>query len=97
MEWYIYLRNIQDLLSDGKTPYERRFGEPVEGPIVPFHSMVEYHPQFCKKVLPGRFFDCVVIFTRRDPEEDMLIHAETVDAKEVSTHQNVQFVFPRGE
>ena len=28
MECYTYLRNIQDLLSDGKTPHERRFGEP---------------------------------------------------------------------
>ena len=28
MECYTYLRNIKDLLSDGKTPYERRFGEP---------------------------------------------------------------------
>ena len=28
MEYYTYLRNIQDLLSDGKTPYERPFGEP---------------------------------------------------------------------
>ena len=28
MECYTYLRNIQDLLSDGKTPYETRFGEP---------------------------------------------------------------------
>ena len=26
MECYTYLRNVQDLLSDGKTPYERRFG-----------------------------------------------------------------------
>ena len=26
MECYTYLRNIQDLLSNGKTPYERRFG-----------------------------------------------------------------------
>ena len=26
MECHTYLRNIQDLLSDGKTPYERRFG-----------------------------------------------------------------------
>ena len=26
MECCTYLRNIQDLLSDGKTPYERRFG-----------------------------------------------------------------------
>ena len=28
MECYTYLRNVQDLLSDGKTPYERRFGAP---------------------------------------------------------------------
>ena len=28
MERKTYLRNIQDLLSDGKTPYERRFGKP---------------------------------------------------------------------
>ena len=27
MECYTYLRNMQDLLSDGKTPDERRFGE----------------------------------------------------------------------
>ena len=27
MECYTYLRNVQDLLSDGKTPYERRYGE----------------------------------------------------------------------
>ena len=26
VECYTYLRNIQDLLSDGKTPYERRLG-----------------------------------------------------------------------
>ena len=65
MECYTYLRNIQDLLSDGKTPYGRRFGEPFQGPIIPFGSMVEYFPvsakdqsrihQFGKKVLPGIF------------------------------------------
>ena len=65
MECYAYLRNIQDLLSDGKTPYERRFGEPFEGPIIPFGSLVDYYPvsakdhsrihQFGKKVLPGLF------------------------------------------
>ena len=27
-----FLRNVQDLLEDGKTPYERRFGEPFKGP-----------------------------------------------------------------
>ena len=33
MEGKTYLRNIQDLLSDRKTPYERRFGKPFKGPI----------------------------------------------------------------
>ena len=65
MECYTYLRNVTDLLSDGKTPYERRFGQPLKGPIIPFGSLVEYHPitakdqsrihQFGKKVLPGLF------------------------------------------
>ena len=44
MECYTYLRNVTDLLSDGKTPYERRFGKPFEGPVIPFGSLVEYHP-----------------------------------------------------
>ena len=44
MECCTYLRNIQDLLSDGKTPYERRFGKPFKGPIIPFGSLVEYYP-----------------------------------------------------
>ena len=30
MECYTYLRNIQNLLSDVKTPYERRFGKPFK-------------------------------------------------------------------
>ena len=48
MEGYTYLRNIQDLLSDGKTPYERRFGKPFKVPIIPFASLVEYHPKTAK-------------------------------------------------
>ena len=44
MECYTYLRNVTDLLSDGKTPYERRLGKPFKGPIIPFGSLVEYHP-----------------------------------------------------
>ena len=44
MECYTYLRNIQDLFSDGKTQYERRFGEPFNGPIIPFGSQLEYYP-----------------------------------------------------
>ena len=30
MECYTYLRNVTDLPSDGKTPYERRFGKPLK-------------------------------------------------------------------
>ena len=65
MEGHCYLRNIQDLSSDGKTPYERRFGMPFKGPVIPFGAMVEYHRisakdqsrlhQFGSKVLPGIF------------------------------------------
>ena len=40
IERYTYLRNIQDLLSDGKTPCETRFGKP----IIPFGSLVKYYP-----------------------------------------------------
>ena len=63
MECHRYLRNVQDLLADEETPYERRFGEPFKGPIILFGAMVEYHPslpknqmkihQFGKKVFPG--------------------------------------------
>ena len=65
MECYCYLRHVQDLLSDGKTTSERRFGKPSKGPIIPFGSMVVYHPisakdpsrlhQFGTNVLPGIF------------------------------------------
>ena len=65
MECHCNLRNIQDKLSDGKTPYERRFGMPFNGPVIPLGAMVEYHPisakdqsrlhQFGAEVLPGIF------------------------------------------
>ena len=42
MECYCYLRNIQDLLSDGKTACERRFKMPLNGPAIPFGAMVKF-------------------------------------------------------
>ena len=48
IECYTYLRNVTDLLSVGKTPYERRFGQPLKGPIISFGSLVEYHPKAAK-------------------------------------------------
>ena len=66
MECYTYLRNVQDLLSDEKTPCERHFGKPFKGPIIPFGSLVEHYPisakdqsrihQLGKNVLLGLFF-----------------------------------------
>ena len=41
VECYTYLGNIQDLFFDGKTPYERRFGEPFGEPMIPFGSLSE--------------------------------------------------------
>ena len=67
---YCFLRNIEDLLSDGKTPYERRFGMPFNGLVIPFGAMVEYHPisakdqsrlnNFGPEVLPGVFLGYVL-------------------------------------
>ena len=49
MECYCYLRNIQDLLCDGKTPQEWRFGIPFNGPVIPFGAMVEFITLFLLK------------------------------------------------
>ena len=60
MECYCYLRNKQDLLSDGQTPYERRFGMPCNGPVVPFGPMVEYRPISAKSLARYILRLCIV-------------------------------------
>ena len=96
MECYTYLRNVTDLLSDGKTPCERRFGQPFEGPIIPFGSLVEYHPitakdqsriyQFGKKVLLGLFLG-YALYAGGIWKGDVLVadleELETMDASEI--------------
>ena len=103
MECYTYLRNIQDLLSDGKTPYERRFGEPFKGPIIPFGSLVEYYPisaknqsrihQFGKKVLPGLFLG-YALYAGGIWKGDILVadieELETMDASEIYSKDSMQ-------
>ena len=52
-------------MADGKTPHERRFGEPFKRPVISFGAVVECHPisakdqsrlhHFGKTVLPGIF------------------------------------------
>ena len=44
MECYTYLRNVTDLIFDGKASYERHSGKPSNGPIIPYGSVVEYYP-----------------------------------------------------
>ena len=96
MGCYTHLRNIQDPLSDGKTPYERRFGQPFEGPIVPSGPLVEYHPisakdqsrihQVGKKVLPGLFFGYALYaggIWKGDALVADLEELETMDASEI--------------
>ena len=96
MKCCCHLRKIQDLLSDGKTSYERRFGQPFKGPIIPFGSLVEYHPitakdqsrihQFGKKVLPGLFLGNA-LYAGRIWKGDVLVadieELETMDASEI--------------
>ena len=108
MECYTYLRNVTDLLSDGKTPYERRFGQ-QKGPIIPSSSLVEYHPvsakdqsrihQFGKKVLSGLFLG-YAWYAGEIWKGDVLIadleELETMDASEIySKRLNVkEVIFP---
>ena len=110
MECYAYLRNFQDLLSDGKTPYERRFGEPFKEPIIPFGSLVEYYPisakdqsrihQFGKKVLLGLFLG-YDLYAEGIWKGDIMVadieELETMDASEIySKKLNAkEVIFPK--
>ena len=49
MECYCYLQNIQDLMCDGQTPYERRFGKPMSGPAYSVWSNDRISPYFCSR------------------------------------------------
>ena len=110
MECYTYLRNIQDLLSNGKTSCERRFGKPSNGPIIPFGSFVEYHPitakdqsrthQFVRK----SYLDCSsdTLCTRGEFwKGDVLVadleEVETMDVSEIySKRLNAkEVIFPK--
>ena len=101
MECYTHLRNGTDLLSDGKTSYERRFGQPFKGPIILFGSLVEYYPlsakdqsrirQFGKKVLPGLFLG-YALYAGGIWKGDVLVadleELETMDASEIYSKKN---------
>ena len=109
MERYCCLRNVQDLLADGKTPHERRFGESFKGQIISFGAQVEYLPkserdiarihQFGKKVSPIIFIDYALIAGDIEEELEKLDASEKnprrLNAKEVLISQkNGEFIFP---
>ena len=50
MMTFCYLRNIHDLDAEGKTAYEKRYGVPFAGPILPFGIGVRYKPSRPKEV-----------------------------------------------
>ena len=96
MECCTSLRNVTDLLSDGKTPYERRFGQPFKGPIIPLVHWLsitrklrrtsQESIKFGKKVLPGLFLG-YALYAGRIWKGDVLIadleELETMDASEI--------------
>ena len=65
MECCCCFRSVQDLLADGKAPYKKPIRRTFTGPVIPFGSVVEYHPisakdqsrlhQVGKEVQPGIF------------------------------------------
>ena len=88
MESCCYLRNIQDLLSDGKTPHERRFGMPFGGPVILFGAMVEYHPISARDTMVADIEE----LEEMDASE---LHARRLNAKEVLTPQRSgNVIFP---
>ena len=77
-----------------KTPCERRFGMPFNGPVIPFGAMVEYHPisakdqsrlhQFGSKVLPGIFLDYASYAVRICKGDIMVADIEELEQMDAS-------------
>ena len=48
MRTFTFLHNCVDKLADGETPYQKRFKNKFQGPIIPFGCEVEYKPVWDK-------------------------------------------------
>ena len=110
MECDTYLRNVTDLLSAGKTSYERRFGQPFGGLVIPLGSLVEYHPitakdqsrihRFEKKVLLGLVLG-YALYAGGIWKGDVLIadleELEMMDASEICSYRlnAKEVIFPK--
>ena len=94
----------------GRRPMRDVFGKPFEGPIIPFGSLVEYHPitakdqsrihQFGKKVLPGWFLGYALYaggIWKGDTKVADIEELEKMDASEIySKRLNAkEVIFPK--
>ena len=86
-ECYCYLRNIQDLLSAGKTPYERWFGVPFNGLVIAFGAMVEYRPISAKDLSKLHQFGPKALQAREESGKETL-WSQTLRNWKRWTHQN---------
>ena len=94
----------------GRRPMKDVLGKPFKGPIIPFGSLVEYHPttakdqsrihQYGKKVLPGLFLG-YALYAGRNWKGDVLVadleELETMDVSEIySKRLNAkEVIFPK--
>ena len=79
----------------GKKPYERRFGMPFDGPVIPFRASVEYHTisakdysrlhQFGAKVLPGIFLG-YALYAAKIWKGDIMV-ADTEELEEMDASE----------
>ena len=105
MQCFSYLRNIQDLFSDGKIPNERPFGVPFNGPVIPFGATSNI-TLFVRKTYRDYINlvqkSCQVFHVlypggiwKGDISQTLNFHTRKLNAREVLTPQRSgNFVFP---
>ena len=95
-----FLQNVQNLLTDGKSQYERRSGESFKGPIKLLDALVGYLPKLrerqstnstiWKKLLRGILL--VMLYSRvKIWEEDILI----TDVEELENLASSKYIFKK--
>ena len=110
MECYTYLRNVTDLLSDGRRPMKNVLGNHLKDLLFHLVHWLSYHPfiakdqsrihQFGKKVLPGLFLG-YTLYAGGIWKGDVLVadleELETMDASEIySKRLNAkEVIFPK--
>ena len=62
-------RSVQDLLADGNTLNERRFGEPFQCPVILFGAMVE-----CHSIMLKTCRDCISSARKSYQEYSLAMH-----------------------